>query len=285
VETARGIVAVVNANMAGAVRLVTVQRGVDPNRLALLAFGGAGPLHAGALARELGIRAVVVPPSPGLLCALGLLVEDQRIDAVRTCVARLDVDALERLDKLFAEMEAEAVAWLERERVPPARRSLERWLDMRYTGQNYELLVPVPEETWTTRRIEPLGERFFALHEAAYGYAAHDEPIQVVNARLVARGRPDPPALPRRPRMTGDVSAALRAWRPVFFETAGFVECPVYDRRRLGAGHVIGGPAVVEQFDSTTLIHPGQRAEVDDLGFLLISDAVPLFPAEGERAG
>ncbi len=286
VETARGIVAVVNANMAGAVRLVTVQRGVDPTHLALLAFGGAGPLHAGALASELGIRAVVVPPSPGLLCALGLLVEDQRIDAVRTCVARLDVDALERLDKLFAEMEAEAVAWLERERVEPARRSLERWLDMRYTGQNYELLVPVPEEIWTTRRIEPLGERFFALHETAYGYAAHDEPIQVVNARLVARGRPDPPALPRRPRMTGDVSAALRARRPVLFETAGgFAECPVYDRRRLGAGCVIAGPAVVEQFDSTTLVHPGQRAEVDDLGFLLISDSVPLSPAEGERAG
>src|SRR5439155_12214384 len=176
----------------------------------LLAFGGAGPLHAGALARELGIRAVVVPPSPGLLCALGLLVEDQRIDAVRTCVARLDVDALERLDKRFAEMEAEAVAWLERERVEPARRSLDRWLDMRYTGQNYELLVPVPDETWTTRRIEPLGERFVSLHETAYGYAAHDEPIQVVNARLGGGGRADAPCLPRRRRMTRVGAAALR---------------------------------------------------------------------------
>ena len=134
IETARGIVAVVNANMAGAVRLVTVQRGIDPTGLALLAFGGAGPLHAGALARELGIRTVVVPPSPGLLCALGLLVEDLRTDMVRTCVVRLDGDALDRLDKLFAEMEAEALAWLERERVPAARRSLERWLDMRYAG-------------------------------------------------------------------------------------------------------------------------------------------------------
>src|SRR5262249_17413726 len=146
VETARGIVAVVNANMASAVRLVTVQRGVDPSGLALLAFGGAGPLHAGALARELGVHTVVVPPSPGLLCALGLLVEDLRIDAVRTCLTRVDADALDRLGKLFGEMEADAVDWLERERVPPARRSLERWLDMRFLGQNYELLVPVPEE-------------------------------------------------------------------------------------------------------------------------------------------
>jgi N-methylhydantoinase A len=273
IETARGIVAVVNANMAGAVRLVTVQRGVDPAGLALLAFGGAGPLHAGALARELGIRTVVVPPNPGLLCALGLLVEDLRTDAVRTCVARLEVDALGRLDKLFAEMEAEALAWLERERVPAARRSLERWLDMRYTGQNYELLVPVPEETWTAGRIDPLRDRFLAMHETAYGYAAPDEPIQVVNVRLVARGRPDLPVLGPSARAMADVGAALRTRRPVYFETAGFVDCPVYDRRRLGAGHVIAGPAIIEQFDSTTLVHPGQRAEVDELGFILVGEA------------
>jgi len=270
-ETARGIVAVVNANMAGAVRLVTVQRGVDPAGLALLAFGGAGPLHAAALARELGVRTVVVPPSPGLLCALGLLVEDQRVDTVRTYVSRLEADTLVRLDTLFVEMESDAVAWLEREQVPAARRSLERWLDMRYVGQNYELLVSVPDEVWRVRRVEPLRARFLAQHEAAYGYAAPDEPIQIVNARLVARGRPDPPVLPKGARATGDVGGAVVAHRRVFFETGNdFVECAVYDRKRLAAGHVVIGPAVVEQFDSTTLIHPGQRAEVDDLGFLLI---------------
>jgi len=274
VEAARGIVAVVNASMAGAVRLVTVQRGVDPSGLTLLAFGGAGPLHAGALARELGLGTVVIPPSPGLLCALGLLVEDLRTDSVRTCVTRLEVEAQAKLEKLFAEMQTEALAWLERERVPPPRRSLERWLDMRYLGQNYELLVPVPDEVWTTRRVEPLRARFLAQHEAVYGYAAPDEPIQVINARLVARGRPDPPALPRRARAAGRAATARVARRPVFFETAAdFVESPVYDRSRLGAGHAIDGPAVIEQFDSTTLLHPGQRAEVDDLGFLLVTEA------------
>lgn len=159
IETARGVVAVVNANMAGAVRLVTVQRGIDPAGLALLAFGGAGPLHAGALARELGIRTVVVPPSPGLLCALDLLVEDLRTDAVRTCVTRLDAEAVGRLDTLFVEMETEALGWLDREGVPAERRSVERWLDLRYVGQNYELLVRVPGEVWTGRRVEPLRER------------------------------------------------------------------------------------------------------------------------------
>jgi N-methylhydantoinase A len=274
IETARGVVAVVNANMAGAVRLVTVQRGVDPSGLAFLAFGGAGPLHAGALAHELGIRTVVVPPSPGLLCALGLLVEDLRTDAVRTCVMRLDAEAVGRLDTFFVEMESEALGWLDRERVPAERRSLERWLDLRYIGQNYELLVRVPDEVWTGDQIEPLRERFLAQHETAYGYAAADEPIQVVNARLVARGRPDPPVLPRRPRAGSAAPASTRGRRPVFFESAqAFVDCPVYDRRHLGAGHVIAGPAVIEQFDSTTLLHPDQRAEVDELGFLLINES------------
>jgi N-methylhydantoinase A len=271
VETARGIVAVVNANMAGAVRLVTVQRGVDPGGLALLAFGGAGPLHAAALARELGIRTAVVPPAPGLLCALGLLVEDLRMDTVRTFVTRLDGDALARLSALFEEMETEAVAWLDRERVPPVRRALERWLDLRYTGQNYELLVPVPEEVWSGPRVDALRERFLAMHEAAYGYAAPDEPIQLVNARMVARGRPDPPALTPHPRAAAAIASAETGRRRVFFESANdFVDCAIYDRAGLGAGHVVIGPAVVEQFDSTTLIHPGQRAEVDHLGFLLI---------------
>jgi N-methylhydantoinase A len=131
--------------------------------------------------------------------------------------------------------------------------------------------VSVPEEVWRVRRVEPLRSRFLAQHDAAYGYAAPDEPIQIVNARLVARGRPDPPVLPKGARAVGDVGDAVVTQRRVFFETPDdFVECPVYERKRLAAGHVVGGPAVVEQFDSTTLIHPGQRAEVDELGFLLI---------------
>jgi len=272
VETARGIVAVVDGNMAGAVRLVTVERGVDPGGLALLAFGGAGPLHAGALARELGIRTVVVPPSPGLLCALGLLVEDLRTDDVRTCVTPLHADALDRLGALFGEMEDDARAWLDRERVPHARRALERWLDMRYAGQNYELLVPVPEAVWSRQGVKPLRDRFLAQHEATYGYAAPDEPVQVVNARLIACGTPDPPVLPAIDPAAADVSSALAGRRPVSFDARVFVECPVYDRMRLGAGHVVLGPAVIEQFDSTTLVHPGQRALVDSRGFLLISE-------------
>ena len=203
-ETARGIIRVVNAGMANAVRLVTVQRGVDPTELTLVPFGGAGPLHAGELARELGIRAIAVPPGPGLLCALGLLVEDLRTDTVRTHLTPLDASALPALAAHFDELERDALRWLDRERVPAARRRLERWLDLRYVGQNFELLVPVPDETWRDGDCAALRRRFFATHEQVYGFATEDEPVQVVNVRLVARGLADPPeahtAAARRPR-------------------------------------------------------------------------------------
>lgn len=273
-EAARGILRVVNANMSRALRVVTVRRGVDPAGLALIAFGGAGPLHAGALARELGIRTIVVPPRPGILCALGLLVEDLRTDAVRTWVGRLAPESLDALDGGFRALEAQATAWLDREGAPAGRRQLTRWLDLRYEGQNYELLVPVPEEVWRERSVEALRRRFLQAHEEAYGFAAEDEPIQVVNLRLAARAAP--PAAPVLRQAPGgpDPGAALVGRRRVdFAEAGGDLEAAVYDRSRLAAGNRLAGPAVVEQFDSTTLIHPGQEARVDELGSLIIREA------------
>ena len=270
-ETARGVMRVVNANMANAVRVVTVQRGVDPTGLTLVPFGGAGPLHAGELAQELGIPTLAVPPAPGLLCALGLLIEDLRTDAVRTHLAPLEPDRLAALAARFAEMERDAMRWLDRESVPAARRRLERWLDLRYVGQNFELLVPVPEETWRAGDCTALRRRFLETHEQVYGFAAEDEPVQVVNVRLVARGLADPPRLARLPRGGVEASAAEIGRRGVYVDDAqGVVPCPVYARARLLAGQRIAGPAVVEQFDATTWLLPRQEAVVDDLGFLVI---------------
>jgi N-methylhydantoinase A len=272
-EAARGIVHVVNANMANAVRVVTVQRGIDPAGLVLVPFGGAGPLHAGELARELGIPVVAVPPSPGLLCALGLLVEDLRTDAVRTFLAPLEADALPALAGRFEEMERAATAWLDRERVAPARRRLERWLDLRYVGQNFELLVPVPGEVWRDRDLAPLRRRFLVTHEQVYGFAADSEPIQVVNMRLVARGVPDPPNLAAARRGPADPDGGCTGRRPVYVDArTGFADCPVYRRDRLCAGQRIAGPAMIEQFDATTWLGAGESAEVDEIGFLVVRD-------------
>jgi N-methylhydantoinase A len=265
VEAARGVLSVVQTNMLGAIRVVSVRKGYDPRGYTMVAFGGAGPLHAAALARDLGIRRVLVPPAPGILCALGLLVEPLRLDLVRTRVQALDTA---ELGHAFDGLETEARAWLDREGVPPAQRTLERAFDMRYLGQNFELRVPEPPGGDSAA----LREAFFREHERVYGYFAGDEPVQIVNLRLTALGAPPPLAMPPlAPARAADPREAQAGEREVWFdETAGFTRTPVYRRERLLAGHGLPGPAVVEQMDSTTIVLPGQTATVDAYGNLMI---------------
>jgi N-methylhydantoinase A len=269
-DAARGILAVVESNMLRAVRVVSVERGRDPRDFALLAFGGAGPLHAAALAAELGVGTVLVPPQPGILCALGLLVEDLRTDYVRTRVLPLEPGLAPTLAAEFGPLESAARAWLEREGVQPAQRTLERQLEMRYAGQNYELPVPCGDGTPDVTRLR---QAFLLAHRHAYGYAAEDEPIQVVNLRVRAVGHIAPlPWASEPPVEDPDPGPARVGARGVYFDAAGgFVETPLYGRDRLRAGHRIAGPAIVEQMDSTTVLAPGQTAHVHSSGTLIIT--------------
>ena len=198
VETARGIVSVVQTNMLGAIRIVSVRKGYDPRGYTLVAFGGAGPLHAAALARDLGIERVLVPPAPGILCALGLLVAPLRLDLVRTRVALLDPMTEAELAQGFDDLELQASAWLDRENVPPARRRLARAFDMRYVGQNFELTVTPP--AGDSLDAKALRGEFLREHERVYGYAAADEPVQIVALRLTAFGDRELPADAGAPR-------------------------------------------------------------------------------------
>ena len=272
VAAARGILSVVQTNMLGAIRIVSVRKGYDPREYTMVAFGGAGPLHAAALARDLGIRQVLVPPAPGILCALGLLVEPRRLDVVRTRVGVLDAAFAVDLTRAFGELETDAIAWLDREGVAPGRRRITRAFDMRYLGQNFELRVPEPPERGDA---ETLRRAFLREHERVYGYAADDEPVQVVNLRLTALGDPERLDLPALAKAsTPDSEVARIGERPVWFdETDAFTPTPVYRRERLLAGHTIAGPAIVEQMDSTTVVLPGQSATVDAHGNLLIRTA------------
>jgi len=269
-ETARGILAVAQTNMLGAIRVVSVRKGYDPRAYTMVAFGGAGPLHAGTLARDLGIPQILIPPAPGIVCALGLLVEPLRVDLVRTRVHLLDALTVHDLEAPFGEMEREADEWLEQESVPPSRRRRRRAFDMRYLGQNFELTVPEPPGPL---RLETLRSAFRREHERIYGYAAADEPVQVVAFRLTALGEVDEVALPSLPRAIGpEPDAACIGQREVYFdETGGFVSTAVYRRERLSSGHRLIGPAVIEQMDSTTLILPGQHALVDEQANLVIT--------------
>ena len=273
-ETAQGILAVVTANMAKAIRVISVERGHDPRDYVLMAFGGAGPVHAARLARELDIGRVLVPRNPGIVCAMGLLLSDLRIDMAAGRMAPLGPAGLATLAEGFFGLEAEADAWFAAEAIAAEDRATARSIDMRYEGQAHELTVPCPPGRPDAAMLQELRTRFQAAHRQMYGYAPEDEPIRIVTLRLQATGRVPKLALPEAPPATTAVADAVQGRRDVWLpEAGGTVACPVYDRAQLGPGHRIAGPAIVEQMDSTTLVLPGQRASVDRWLNLLVEEA------------
>jgi N-methylhydantoinase A len=270
-QAASGIVEIANAHMMGAIRLISVQRGYDPRDFALVAFGGAGPLHANALARELGIPTVLIPPSPGIASALGMLMTDLTHEFVATRRQLLATLQPAMLVALFRDYEAQGDERLAHEGVAPTQRRLVRTLDLRYRGQSHELTVTAPAGDLTTQDLERIQEQFHETHARAYGYAAREDPVELVNVRLTAIGVSPKPRLKALPQGSGDFRGAVKGHRPVWFgEASGFVACPVVDRYRLQWGDRISGPAVIEELDSTTVVHPGYTAVVDRHGNLLL---------------
>lgn len=279
-RAAAGIIDVINATMVKGMRYVSVERGYDPREFTAIAFGGAGPLHATALALELDIPRVVSPPMPGATSALGLLVADFRHDYSQTYLCALpDVD-LPTINVIWAELEAAALAQMRQEGLVAADVVLTRQADVRYLGQGYELEVAVPGGTLDADSLALVAERFYEAHRRHYGYVKDEnETPQLVNLRLTAVGR-----LPR-PRFAAVVSSAeatlnparaRKSERQVYFKTpgvpasGGFESTPIYERSALVASDVIQGPAVIEQLDSTTVLAWGQRATVDGYGNLVI---------------
>ena len=268
---AEGIIAVVTANMARAIRVISVQRGHDPRDYTLVAFGGAGPLHAARLAAELDIRRVLVPRNPGILCAMGLLLADLRADFAATRLLALSSSVIGEVEGIVADLRRRCAAWFADAGIRAGARRVALSVDMRYAGQNYELSVPLPEGPVTPETIDSLANGFAAAHQRLYGFVAEDEPMQLATFRAEATGivrkadiRPAADAGP-------DPSAAKIGRREVWLrETGAFVSCPLYDRERLAAGNRIEGPAIVEQMDATTLVVPSATATVDRFLNLLL---------------
>ncbi|MGH7863168.1 MAG: hydantoinase/oxoprolinase family protein, partial [Candidatus Dormibacteraceae bacterium] len=272
VETARAIVEIANTAMVNALRLVSVQRGYDPRDFVLVAFGGAGPVHANRLAEETEVGTLLVPLSPGTTSALGLLVTDLKRDYSQSLLQSFDqLDPL-AVDAAFRHLEEQGSADLRREAVRAEDVAFLRQFEMRYVGQSYELTVSVPDTSLGPADLAAARSQFHREHDRAYGYSAPEEPVELVNLRSSAIGRMARPRLREISGAARSVSEAEKARRPVYFtEAGGFVDCPIYDRSRLSPSQVISGPAVIEEFDSTTLVHPGFRARVDRFGNLLLT--------------
>jgi N-methylhydantoinase A len=269
-EAAVGVRRVINARMAGALRLTLAQEGCDGRDFSLLAFGGSGPLHAAELADELGFREVLVPAHPGVSCAMGLLLSDVKHVFVRSAPQDLAKAVPAELDALFRELEERARAEIEREGFDAVQLDVVRQLDLRYAKQGYSLTIDVPGaiEDGTLAAIRAA---FDARHEAIYGVAAPDEHAEIVTPRLIARVN-----LPRMPLHGAHAARRpepLRA-RPAYFpERGGFIDTPVYARAALGEGMTLRGPLIVEQLDATTVIGPAHVLRVDALANLRIARA------------
>jgi N-methylhydantoinase A len=260
---ALAVLRTVDENMANAIRLIAVERGLDTREFALIAFGGAGPLHARAVAERLGMATVIVPPHPGLCSAFGAAIADARVDRVQTFFADstdVDVGAIARTLKRLREG---AVADL-RLSVDVADPEIRSSADMRYAGQNYELEVPLPEHDLDVAAWEKLMEAFAAAHERQYGFALPGEPVELINLRVTAL-KPEPA------RDFADLSRGggrPMTRRPVWFEVAAATSCAIHHRAELEAKDGLVGPAVIEETDSTTILHPGDRLRLGKAGLL-----------------
>jgi N-methylhydantoinase A len=253
-RTAAGIVALVDAEMAKVLRIVSVERGLDPRDFALMAFGGGGPLHACALATDLDLSQVVIPRSPGLFSALGLLAADVRVTAARSLVAPLTPETAANASQVAAELVADARAQLRAQDLADAAIHTIAEIDLRYAGQSFDLTVPLAGDA------AALAEAFHARHERRYGYASRDERVELAAVRVTAIGRSG--SLPAAVPPSGAAAAARTGERRVW-DAGAFALASVYDRDRLGSGATLAGPAIVEQYDTTTWIPRGWTATVD----------------------
>ena len=270
---AAAVIDVVNHAMAEVLKIVSVQRGHDPRDFVLAPFGGAGPLHAAALAAELGMTEVICPPIPGAFSALGLIGADLRRDYVQTLFVTTDAADPAAVEAAFTALEKKGDAMLDEAGVAPERRRFERSVDARYRRQSYELAVPVASDPVDRAALASIANSFHQRHRATYGHDNRDEPVQIVSVRVAAIGAIPPLVVRDVPARPG--TDALKSRRKLWFHQTGAVDAAIYDRRRMPAGLELMGPAVIESLESTILVPPGWTAKTNEDGFVLLTRAKP----------
>ena len=272
-EAADGILRIAATAMSYAVKGVTTERGLDAGDFALVAYGGAGPLHAVQVAREIGIRTVIVPTAPGVFSAFGMLFSDLRYDFVRTWFTRLEDAPFAAIERVYCDLERQGRAAIAGTSIKPQKITLKRAADMRYVGQEHAVTVDLPLKVFERQDRRAIKRLFDAMHELRYGTSAPDEPAEIVSLRSTVTGvmRKPPQERVARGRSAPD-KAAFTGRRPVYLD-GKFRPTPTYARAALTAGNCISGPALIEEHAATTVLLPGDRLEVDACGHLMIKVA------------
>jgi N-methylhydantoinase A len=268
-QAAAGIHSIVNENMAAATRMYIAEKGRDPRRYAMIAFGGAGPVHAYGLAKLLKLKRVISPLGAGVTSALGFLVAAPAIDYVRSYVSRLDNLDWTHLNRLFDDMAREATALLREAGADPAQIALSRQADMRHVGQGFEIAVPVPDRALGPRSLDAMKALFLDTYQQLFDRRLPEVPIEALTWRLHASG-PVPNVALNFAGQTTRAREPLKGERPVWFADTGFAPCRVYDRYALAAGMRFAGPAVIEERESTTVAGPDTHVSVDQYLNLII---------------
>jgi N-methylhydantoinase A len=268
-EAASGIVRIINSEMAKIIRIVSVERGYDPRDFAIIGFGGAGPMHVCALAEDIGVRSIIIPPNPGLFSALGLLVSDFKYEVTEAVMSKANPSIASNLENLFKKLERRGLEFLTS--FFKGDIVVSRYLDMRYIGQSYELIIPTAKPLGDESIINSI-KYFHDRHEEAYGYSAREGEVEIVNARVMVNGVVKKPKFKRIEKGELDPpNESIIENRKVFFEDFNdYVNCKVFRREKLKAGNIINGPAIIEQYDSTTVIYPKWSAEIDSYGNILM---------------
>ncbi|MFS0646875.1 hydantoinase/oxoprolinase family protein [Siminovitchia sp. 179-K 8D1 HS] len=273
-EGAMGIIDIANSNMLNALKLISIRKGYDPKDFTMIAFGGGGPMHAAALAKELGIKKVIIPVASSVFSAWGMLMTDLRHDYIQTHINQLkDIDLL-AINKEWEKMISQAYHQFIEEGMDKDQVVFNRFVDMRYIGQEHTVKVPVPNAEWTEETIEEIAERFHQLHEQNYTFKLPEAETEIVNLHLTGFGKVDKPVIQKLAATGKAVHESLKEERPVYFKDEGWIQTKVYDRGQMEPGMKVMGPAIVEERSATTLIHANQSLEMDAYGNLVIDTEV-----------
>jgi N-methylhydantoinase A len=270
-DAAMGVIRLADSNMVNALKLVSVRRGYDPRDFVMVAFGGGGAMHAGALTRELRVKKALIPTEPAVFSAWGMLMTDLRQDFIRTSIRRTDQVETTELTSFFADMEGQAMELMKEQHIAEDRIMFQRFADMRYMGQEHTVKVPVPGGPIGALHLDDINEKFHQLHEQAYTFRL-ESPLEFVNYHLIGFGTVEKPDLNRVDAHGLGLEAARKGKRRVNFDELGFHESSIYERDLLPIGESIQGPVVIEEPASTTVVFPDQRVMRDEYGFLHIEN-------------